>query len=117
MFAVELPEPHDGCSFDDAERDALVAQSDDAQGRIRGQPDEVARVDLNLETSIVVSGDGIALDERIIQTEWFPILVAVTFQINVAAHQANADDASLYVVIVFIIIIGAGSDCYGEKGE
>ena len=117
MFVVKLSEAHHRCSFDDAEGDALVAQSDDAQGRVRGQPDEIARVDLNLETAIIVSGDGIALDERIIQTEWFPILVAVAFQINVAAHQANADDASLYVVIVFIIIVGAGSNCYGEKGE
>jgi hypothetical protein len=117
VFAVELPEPHDGCSFDDAERDSLVAQSDDAQSRVRGKPDEVARVDLNLEAAVVVGGDGIALDERIIQPEWFPILVAVPFQINLAADQADADDTRFYVVIVFIVVVGAGSNCYGEEGE
>jgi len=112
VFTVKFPETHHRCSFDDTERDALVAQSNDAQCRIRSEPDEVARVDLNLEAAIVVSSDGVALDERIIQPEWFPILVAVAFKIDVAAHQADADDACLHVIVVVgIIIVSAGNDC------
>jgi hypothetical protein len=117
VFTVKFPEAHHCGSFDNAERDALVAQSDDAQSRVSGEPDKVAGVDLNLEAAVVIGFDGIALDERIIQAEWFPILVAVAFQIDLAADQADADDACFYVVIVFIVVVGAGSNCYGEKGE
>jgi hypothetical protein len=119
VFTVKFRQANCGGSFNDTERDSLVAQSDDAQRRLRGEPDEVSRVDLNLETAIVICSDGVALDERIVQPEWFPILVAVTFQVNLAADQADADDARFYVVVVvsIIVIVGAGDFWNGEESE
>jgi hypothetical protein len=69
VFTVKFREAQRGRSFNYAERDSLVAQSDDAQSGVRGEPEEVSRVDLNLDTAIVVCGDGIALDQRIVQPE------------------------------------------------
>jgi len=69
VFTVKFREAQRGGSFNDAERDSLIAQSDEAQSRVRGEPNEVSRVDLNLETAIVLCRDSIALDEWIIQPE------------------------------------------------
>jgi hypothetical protein len=107
---IEFSEANSGRSFNNTERNTLVAQSDDAQGRVCGEPDEVSRIDLNLDTAIVDCGNGIALDQRIIQPECFPILVAVAFQISLAADQADADDARFYVIVVVGIIVIAGAD-------
>jgi len=41
----------------------------------------------------------------------------VTFDIYVAAHHADADDACFHVVVVGLIIVGESSDGNGEKGE
>ena len=66
------------------------------------------------EVAVLAGGNSVAFHQRIIQPGGFEILVAVALQVDLAAEQADADDASFHVVIVvLIIVLGAG---YGWNG-
>ena len=64
LVLVETREPDGGRAFGEAERDALLAQRDDAEDRVGADADEVVRVDLNLQTRVGAGGEHVALDER-----------------------------------------------------
>jgi hypothetical protein len=72
---------------------------------------------LYFQVAILAGGDDVAFDQRKIQPDRLPIVDTVTFDIYVAAHHADADDARFHVVVVGLIIVGEGSDWNGEKGE
>jgi len=62
MIAVKLCQPDCGRSFEHAERDPFVAQSDDAKGRACSKTHEVPRVNLDFEQAAFAGGDCVAFD-------------------------------------------------------
>jgi hypothetical protein len=117
-FAIKVCKTHRHRSLENADRDALVAQSNDAQDGVTAKPNKVARVDLYFEVTVDGSRDSVAFDERIVQFGRFPIITVVPFQADFAVKHADAYDASFHVVIVGIIVV-VSADCNRnrEKSE
>ncbi len=109
MVAVKLRQSNRDRPLDETERNSFITQSNNTQDRSCGKTHEVSRVNLDLEQAAFAGGDGIAFDQRIIEPDRLPILVAVALQINFAADQTDASDASFDVIIVIrLIVVGAG---------
>jgi hypothetical protein len=68
---------------------------------------------LYLETAIPAGSDSVALDQRIIEPDALPVVVAAAFQVDFAVDQARPHDSGSHVVFVgFVIVVaGACSDC------
>jgi hypothetical protein len=113
VFGVEFCQSHCGHSFNDTERDSFVAQRDDTQHGVCRKAHEVSRIDLYLEAAILAGRDGVALDQRVIEPDALPVLVAAAFQVDFAVDQTRAHNAGFNVVFVgrVVIIVGAGGYC------
>jgi hypothetical protein len=115
--AIEIYQTDDQRSFNDTKRDSFVAQSYNAQRRIRREAEKVARIDLDLEPAVFAGRDGIAFDNRIIEPGALPVGVAVTFEISVAGDVADAHDASFHVVIIGLVVVVGGAGGNGDREE
>jgi hypothetical protein len=105
FIAIKLHEPHKRGALDHTERHALIAQGDDAQ-RCRGrEAHEVASVDLYFHAAVFVGGDGVALDQRIIQAHAFPILITLALEARFAGDQTDADDPIFHVVVIGVVVV------------
>jgi hypothetical protein len=103
--AIKLDEANDNRAFEHAQRDAIVTQCDDPERRTGREPHEVSRVDLDFHSAVFVGGDGVALDERIVQPGAFPVVVAVALEIHFPGYQTDAHDPGFYVVIVGLVVV------------
>jgi hypothetical protein len=117
VVAVKLCESNRDRSFGEAERDSFITQSDNTENRACGKTYEVSRVNLDFEETALAGGHSVAFDQWVIQPDRFPVLVAVAFQVSFAVNQTDARDASLNVVIIRLIVVGAGGNRNREKSE
>ena len=103
---------------DRLKRDAVVAQSDDAQDGVAADAQEVARVNLNFEARVRAGrGEHVALHEREVDACALPVLAAVAAQLHVAAGEADARDARRLVVFFVVSVVGANRAETGREGE
>ena len=82
LITIELEQSHHRRAFEHTQRDALVAQCDDSQSRARRQSHKVTRVKLDFHPALLVGGDRVAFDKRVIHPRAFPILVAISFEVH-----------------------------------
>jgi len=58
--------------------------------------------------AVFAGRERVAFDDGVVQPDELPLFAPVTFEVDLANHQADAHDASLNVVIVRLVVWSGG---------
>ncbi len=106
VIFVEARQTQRRRALSQAQRNAVVAQRDDLDRRIRGEAHEIARIDLNLRAGVASRRQRVAFDQRYIQSRGLPIITIMTLQVDVALNKADPHDARVNVILIPFIFVG-----------
>ena len=117
MIAIKLCQAHRRRALNYAERHTFIAQRNDLHDRVRAEPHEVARINLNLNPRVGCAGRyRVAFDERRVEPRALPISVAVALEIYLARNQADAHNPRrdvVFIRVVSVIVRGPGNKSGG----
>jgi hypothetical protein len=72
---------------------------------------------LDFKSRVSICCEGITLDEGKIETGFFPVFIALSFQTDLTGDQADAHDAIFYIVVICFIFRGAYHCLSREEGQ
>jgi len=117
MIAIKLCQAHRRRTFNYAERHTLITQRNDLHDRVRAEPYEVARINLNLNPGVGCPGRyRVTFDERRVEPRTLPISVPVALEVYVARNQADAHDPRrdvVFIRVVSVIVRSSRNECGG----
>jgi hypothetical protein len=117
VLPIESRETDNGRALKHAKCDTLIAQRENTECRARSQTHEIASIDLDLQSRLCIRCNGVAFNERKIESRSFPVCIAGAFEADFATYETDSDYARLFVVLVRFVVECANRDCGNEDGK